>query len=293
MKAEGSGSEGAVDLHLHSTASDGTYRPADVVEHARDRGLTTIALTDHDTTAGVAEAQDTGRRLGVRVVPGIELNTDHGRHEVHVLGYFIDLDDDALQAYLATVKEARVERARRIVENIRRLHGMPLRFEDVATLAGDASITRAHISRALVQGGFVATLEEARREYTGSDCATYVQRTTASPDEAVAIIRRAGGVPVLAHPGRIGSEASITHMMRTPIEGIEVTYPTHDEATRARFAALALEHGLIATGGSDCHGPKYGDVERIGTVAVPESVVEALEARRDAVRAGHGTDLVR
>lgn len=276
---------GAVDLHLHSTASDGTYPPAEVVERARRHGLTTIALTDHDTIAGVAEAMAAGEALGVHVVPGVELNTDHGPFEVHVLGYFIDMDDEVLQAYLDEVKLARVERARRIVDNIRRLHGFALRFEDVAALAGDASITRAHISRALFQGGFVASLEEARRSYTGSDCATYVRRTTASPDEAVEIIRRAGGVPVLAHPGRIGSEEAIEHMLRTPIEGIEATYPTHDAATRERFAALATARGLIATGGSDCHGPKYGDEERIGTVAVPESVVAALEARRDAVRA--------
>lgn len=262
------------DLHAHSTASDGVLSPAELVRAAAAVGLTALALTDHDSTAGVAEAAAAAAQAGLRLVPGVELSTDAIGREVHILGYFC-AGRAPLEELLAEMRAARRRRLEQMVERLRAA-GLPVALERVLALAGAGAPGRAHVARALVEAGCAASVEEAFDRYLLPGRPGYVPRRKLHPGEAVRAVIAAGGVAVLAHPGLVGDDGVLPELLAAGLGGIEVHYPAHTAAQVAHYARLAEELGLIATGGSDFHGrgERWGD---LGSVTVPAAVVDRLE----------------
>jgi predicted metal-dependent phosphoesterase TrpH len=268
-------------LHTHSSCSDGTMRPSELVQLAIDRHLTGIALTDHDTTAGVEEAR-TAANGKLVVLTGCELSAEHEDQPVHVLGYAFDPEEPRFSAKREWIRSGRFGRAERMVERLREL-GADVRFERVLELAGDASIGRPHVARAMVEAGVVPDVPSAfSDEWIGTGGRAYVPKAAVTPAEAVELIRGAGGAVVLAHPSiHAGAkpvpEAVIRAMAAAGMAGLEVDHPDQPPEDRARWRLLAGELGLEVTGSSDCHGELSG--YRMGVCRTPEAVVERLLAR--------------
>lgn len=276
-----------IDLHTHSNRSDGTFEPAEVVRLAAERALDVVALTDHDTTDGLAEALATGSVVGVEVVPGVEFSAEFDGNSVHVLCYWMDPQDAALQLELRRLREDRFRRGELMVGKLQEL-GLPVAFQRVRAIAGDATIVRPHIAQAMVEAGVVATEKEAFERYIGDGGPAHVAKHALDPVNAVALIDGAGGVCALAHPGMWGDQSSvpvelIERMAAAGMRGLEVDHPDHTPEMRERYRTLAGELGLIATGGSDCHGTRYDPV-RLGTSLCEPEAFAALRAL-----APHGT----
>lgn len=271
-----------IDLHCHTTASDGTVSPADLVRHAAERGVDVIAITDHDTVAGVAEGLRAGAELGVRVIPGIELSTRHDTRDVHILGYFIDHTSGELLTTLDGMRSQRLQRAEQMVERLRDL-GYGITMDDVREHAGGDVIARPHVARALVAKGFIPSVRAAfTPHFIGDGGRAYVSREVPSSVAAVDVIRRAGGVAVVAHPG-VGthegevkpmSPEAIGELARAGLVGLEVDHPDHPPLVRDHLNAIAHEYGLVVTGGSDWHGMEH----TIGGWTTSRESLECLEA---------------
>lgn len=266
-----------IDLHLHSTSSDGTFAPRVVVRRAAEAGLSVISLTDHDSTEGVAEAQEEGRRLGVEVIPGTELSARSGGTDVHILGYFVDPDHPDLISWLDTFRQARLRRAERMVRKLNRM-GLGVPLDEVLARAGPGAIGRPHIADVMVEAGLVLSVDEAFHKYLGYSKPAYVDKYSQLPSRAIQVIRAAGGLASLAHPGLYRRDDLIPGMVSAGLDGIEVRHTKHNASQVARYSRIAAENNLLCTGGSDCHGDGRGD-PIIGTVDVPVSYVEAMRAR--------------
>jgi 3',5'-nucleoside bisphosphate phosphatase len=270
-----------VDLHTHSTYSDGLLSPAMLVEEAASRGVRILALTDHDTVAGIGEACVAGERLGVEIIPGVELSAalpDGG--EVHLLGYFIDVDDPTLLAQLAEYARARAERMERMVERLSRI-GAPVALERVREIAGQGTVGRPHLGRALVEAGFAEDLSDAFARYIGGGKPAFVPRPRVDPRDAIALVRAAGGVPVLAHPFSTGGvESVLDRLVPAGLAGMEVDYGEYSPEDREILRQIAARRGLIATGGSDYHGPDRRAARELGSSPVPLASVAALRRAR-------------
>lgn len=266
-----------VDLHVHTSASDGQYTPSEVVDLAR--GFDVIAITDHDTTEGVKEALEAARQQGTPVIiPGIEISTAEDRGDVHMLGYFVDVDDADFQEALSSFRDARFRRGQQMIEKLAGL-GMPLPWARVVAIA-EGSVGRPHIARAMVEAGYVESVKEAFVRYIGNDGPAYVSRKRLLPEESVELIHKAGGVAVLAHPALVPDWRNmIISLARAGLDGVEVNHPANDESTRYDLRALASQHGLITTGGSDFHGPKVKPNQTLGCVMPPDGAVHALRER--------------
>jgi predicted metal-dependent phosphoesterase TrpH len=270
------------DLHTHSTFSDGTLAPEQVVELAGTRGLTGIALTDHDNTGGVERAQAAAGGTGLTVLGGCELSAEHDANPVHVLAYGFDPAEPEFAARRAWIADGRVRRARRMVERLGEL-GAPVELERVLELAGGGAVGRPHVARAMVEAGVVPDVAAAfSPEWIGIGGRAYVGKDAVTPTEAVELIHRAGGVAVLAHPSvHAGASAVpepvIRAMAAAGLDGLEVDHPDQPPADRVRWRTLAAELGLETTGASDCHGALYG--YRLGTERTPDAAVERLLAR--------------
>ena len=274
-----------VDLHLHTIASDGRLTPTDLVLLAARQGLKTIALTDHDTTDGLPEAYVAARGVpGLRIIPGIELSADVPGDEVHVLGYFINPDDPELQDDLTRFREGRVGRARAMVDKLGEL-GVQVDWERVQHFAGDGAVGRPHIALAMVEAGHCNEPKDAFPEYLGRNGLAYVERVKLTPAEAVDMIRRAGGVAVLAHPAYMNDmEAGIANLAGIGLSGIEVHYAKYRDDTIRQLARLAREYELIPCGGSDYHGLGNTDECLPGENGPPMDSIERLEAAALATR---------
>lgn len=271
---------GAIDLHTHSTASDGMVAPARLVALAVARGLRVLALTDHDTVAGIAEASAAAAAAGLRFVPGVELSTHVEAGEVHMLGYYIDPADATLLAALAHFREAREGRAEAMVARLRAA-GAPIRLERVLELAGGGSIGRPHVARALVEAGHATSIGDAFERWLVRGRPGYVERFKLAPADAVRLIRRVGGVPVLAHPHSADDLAALLpDLLDAGLAGLECYYGDYDEARRAEYLALARRYNLVPTGGTDFHGTGIAHRRPLGGVYVPPASVDALAARR-------------
>jgi 3',5'-nucleoside bisphosphate phosphatase len=270
------------DLHTHSTFSDGTLTPEQVVDLAVGRDLAGIALTDHDNTGGVERARAAAVGRNLTVLLGCELSAEHDGSPVHVLGYGFDPDEPAFAAKRAWIAEGRVGRARRMVERLRQL-GAPVELDRVKELAGGGAIGRPHVARAMVEAGVVDDIDAAfGGDWIGTGGRAYVAKDAVTPVEAVELIHGAGGVAVLAHPSvHAGAsavpEAVIRDMAAAGLDGLEVDHPDQPPADRARWRALAAELGLETTGASDCHGALFG--YRMGSERTPEATVDRLLAR--------------
>jgi len=266
-----------VDLHIHTTASDGTLEPAQVVREASRAGLTAIAITDHDTMSGVAEAMLTGREEGLDVFPGVEISCELRHTDVHILGYFVLEGDDALSAALQQVRASRLDRVDKIVRRLQAL-GVSIATRDVASVARGASVGRPHVAAALVACGAVATQKEAFRRYLRRGKPAYVDRHRVLPQEAIRLIHLSGGLPVLAHPGLGCSDRTVRDMVRLGVEGLEAYHVDHTAGDTSRYLRMAEELGLLVTGGSDSHGPGGPSPVRVGQVHVPDECATHLKA---------------
>ncbi len=267
------------DLHTHSTISDGILSPAELVHQAAAAGVTYLALTDHDSTDGLAEAQAAAvEHPGLTLIPGIEVSTDVPEGEAHILGYLFDTQNTALQETLASFRDDRIGRARRMVENLEKL-GVPVAWERVVEIAGDGAIGRPHIAQALMEAGHVPSIREAFDRYISNDGPAYAGRRKMLPEEAIRLIRGYGGVAVLAHPDETPQvESMLPSMVEAGLTGIEVYYGLYPDSMRAQLKSLADDYGLLALGGSDYHGPGRAAECPLGGSNTPREAGEALLA---------------
>ncbi len=267
-----------IDLHTHSNASDGILAPAALIAYAAERGVRVLGLTDHDTVSGIAEATAAGVDHHVEVIPGVELSTQVDGREVHILGYLVDPDDTALLARLAELARRRRIRIERIVARLGEI-GVPVSLARVFELAGQGSVGRPHVARALIEHGYVADVSEAFDRYLAMGRPGYVPRDPFPPEEAVSLVLNAGGAPVLAHPGTTGDiEGTIERLLPAGLLGLEVYYGEYEDETRLQLRDTAERHGLIPTGGSDFHAPGFKPGRDIGRAPVPEETVARLRA---------------
>lgn len=265
------------DLHVHTTASDGVLTPVEVIRRAVQCGLTGLAITDHDTLDGISPAQAfiQAEQIQLDFIPGIELNTDYGDDEVHILGYFITDPDSQMAERLAYIKRERWNRAKKIVAKLNQL-GVNITMEQVKHCAGGKLIGRPHIARALCHLGWAASEEEAFDKYIDHGRPAYVRRYKFTPEEAIGLISKAGGISVLAHPGLIGEQAKIEQIIAMGIEGLEVYYPEHQPAQVEQLTALARNHDLLITGGSDFHGTGSVTRDRMGASGINSQMMDAI-----------------
>ncbi|SDF07334.1 hypothetical protein SAMN04488542_105145 [Fontibacillus panacisegetis] len=271
------------DLHTHTRASDGMNRPAENVKLAKEKGLTGLAITDHDTVAGIREAQLAGNELGVEVVPGVEISTRVGDKDIHVLGYFLNIDDKKLLARLVSLRRTRELRNERIIENLNQL-GIAITLEDVKyglgrELRPDESLGRPHIADTLVRMGAAADFRDAFDRYLAEGRPGYASLPRISPEEAILWIREAGGAPVLAHPGLYGDDDLVISIVeKGKPAGIEVYHSDHGPEDEQRYLQIAQQYDLIPTAGSDYHGVRGGVVFHgdLGTRSVSSDTVEKL-----------------
>ncbi len=278
-----------VDLHLHTNASDGRLTPSELVRLAADKGLRQISVSDHDTTEGLEEAfQAAGQLPDLRVIPGIELSTDVPGDEVHVLGYFVQYQDDEFQQTLERFRRGRVDRAREMVERLAAL-GVRLDWERVQEIAGDGSVGRPHIALAMVERGYCKEPKDAFPEYLGRNGLAYVERAKLTPQEAIEMLLKVGGVPVLAHPAYLSElDNRLPELTAAGLMGMEVYYSNFSPDTIKGLQDLAARYDLIPTGGSDYHGLGNTDEPLPGSMGPPVSTVERLE---EAARLLSGTRL--
>ncbi|PKB84263.1 MAG: phosphatase [SAR202 cluster bacterium Io17-Chloro-G9] len=268
-----------VDLHLHTNASDGRLAPTELVRLVAERGLKVVSIADHDTTEGLEEAFESAKQFpDLRIIPGIEINTDIPGDEVHVLGYFIQYRNEEFQEKLRRFRTGRIDRARRIVEKLAAL-GVVLDWERVREIAGDGAVGRPHIALAMVENGYCSEPKRAFDEYLGRNSLAYVEHTQMTPVEAIQLLAGVGGVPVLAHPAYISNfERLLPELKAAGLMGMEVYYAKFDEAKVEYLKRLASEHDLIPCGGSDYHALGNSDEPLPGTLGPPVETVERLEA---------------
>jgi predicted metal-dependent phosphoesterase TrpH len=265
------------DLHIHSTASDGKHSPADVVKRASARGLSVIALTDHDTYSGYFEARAAGVDAGVHVIAGAEITSDYKGRECHILAYGFDVGNADLKKLLLDQKFRRINRARIMVENLIKL-GVNIEFEDVEKIAMNVPISRNHIAGLLVEKKIVNNVKAAFNKYLSNEGPAYFKSEYHSVEDVIGIIRGAGGMSVLAHPGLLYVDEDLDYFGRTKLDGIETIHPSHNFDLQRKYEEFAKINGLITTGGSDYHGFKDADDQYLGVVCIDAKKADRLEA---------------
>ena len=278
--------ERLVDLHVHTTTSDGQFTPDEVVRAAKAAGLAAIAVTDHDTLAGLDEALDAGRREGFEVVPGLEISVEYPGSTMHILAYEIDHRDPALAEALDGFRRHRDDRNHRILERLAEL-GIPLTWDAVLAQVKGETVGRPHIALAMVEAGYAPSTDQVFRRYLARGAPAHVERRRATPAEAVALIRDAGGLAVLAHPKHLNRPTAdirqiVTELSELGIEGLEVYHPDHSTDDMRTFKVMAEQLDLVATGGTDFHGHLRKGVQLgvgYGNLRIPYAVVEQLRAR--------------
>ncbi|MBI4498602.1 MAG: PHP domain-containing protein [Chloroflexi bacterium] len=269
----------AVDLHLHTTASDGRLSPTELVRRAGRKGLRVIAITDHDSTEGLDEAMQAAQQFPqLTIIPGIELSTDIPKGEIHILAYGIDPKAPTLQELLREFRAARLDRGRRMVEKLAEL-GMPIPWERVLELAQGGAVGRPHVAQAMLEAGWVSSISEAFDLWIGRTGPAYAERPKLTPVEAVQMVKRLDGVTSLAHPADIPNlEDTVADLAAAGLSGIEAHYYGYAREYVDYLCRLAERHHLVPTGGSDCHGIPGGAGGDVGEVAVPLASAERLMA---------------
>jgi predicted metal-dependent phosphoesterase TrpH len=265
------------DLHLHTTASDGMLEPQEVVDRASGLGLEVIAITDHDSVSGIPAALEQASNFpGLLVIPGVEINTDIARGEAHVLGYFISDEDADFNNALCELRESRYRRGQRMTAKLAEM-GVEVDWARVLELARGGSIGRPHIAQAMLEQGYVSSLRQAFTDYIGRDGPAYIERKKLTPLEAVKLILKVDGLPVLAHPASIEHlESLVGKLKKAGLAGIEIYYTGYTPNTIARLQDLAKRYDLVATGGSDFHGLDNTIGADIGSVDLPRDCVDQL-----------------
>jgi len=268
-----------VDLHIHSTASDGRLSPAEVVGKSAALGLTVIAIADHDSVNGIAEALQVAKAYpGLKVIPAVEINTDVPHGEAHLLGYFIDFTDGELNDTLERLRDSRRLRAQRMIAKLKNF-GIHIEWQRVQEIAGSGSIGRPHLAQAMLEKGYITSMKEAFIKYIGRSCPAYAEREKMTPIEVAALILNANGLPVLAHPLTVNDpEAMVIEVKAAGLVGLEAYYNGYTAEEIGKLVNLADRHNLIATGGSDYHGLDATTETMIGGVEVPLEAAERLIA---------------
>ncbi len=271
------------DLHLHTFFSDGTYSPEELVLQAQRHGLTTLALTDHDTVEGCEPTARACAAAGIEFICGTELTAEQDGHEIHILGYCLDTENPKLLAEIGKFQVVRQNRIRQMVVRLNQL-GVPLQAEAVFALANCRAPGRPHVARALVQAGLCGSLDEAFERFLKKNRPAWVPKFKMSSAAAIELIHQAGGVAVMAHPGLNRTDEVIPGMVETGLDGLECFHTKHSTATTEHYLELADRFHLLVTGGSDCHGLSKGQ-PLIGTIKLPYQHVERLKARADERKA--------
>jgi predicted metal-dependent phosphoesterase TrpH len=276
-----------VDLHIHTNYSDGAFSPDEVVEYASKMKLTAISITDHDSVDGIEEALDAASKNGLEVIPGIELSAEIGdcaKSEMHILGYHIDYKSIELKEVLDVFKKARFKRAKEILEKLKK-NGVDIKDKSFIDEAGDKAIGRLHFAKSLIEEGYVNSISEAFQRYLAVGKPAYVPKYAISASDAIKLIRKSGGVPVMAHPyyTHYNDKSMLGSLVKAGLMGSEAWHIKHPDSAVKKFLSLADEFDLIATGGSDCHGPYKDEPPIIGSVRVPYYVVEKLEAAKQLI----------
>jgi len=274
-----------IDLHLHTTASDGALAPPDLVLEARAAGLSILSVTDHDTTGGLAAAQDAAAGAHIEVIPGIEISSVADGRDVHVLGYFVDPESPSLRAFLLSQRQDRLRRISDIRDRLSVL-GCPIDIDPILDAAARGqSVGRPQIAAALVRAGHVRSRDEAFDRFLEFGGPAFVPRAGVSPAEVVSLVHEAGGIASLAHPGLTACDALIPPLAAAGLDAIEAWHPDHDASTQAKYRRLAAALGLLVTGGSDFHGVPGHGASTLGSVALPAADLERLRIAADRRRA--------
>jgi len=274
--------EKLIDLHIHSTFSDGLLTPRRIVETAGKLGICAIAVTDHDDVRAYAEAQTAGLEMGIEVVPGIELSSVEAGAEIHLLGYYIDPHNEPLLQFTQLFRTHRDQRARQILQRLGNL-GLNIPFEILKHKAGEGALGRPHIADIMVEEGMVFSFQEAFNKYLGENRPGYVPKMKISSQEAIDLIHRAGGLAFLAHPGTGVENEVIRKLIDWGLDGIETMHPKHTPVMIEAYRELTIKYGLLETGGSDCHGGRRGEL-MMGTMTVPMAILEKIKVRHHRMR---------
>ncbi len=264
-----------IDLHIHTIYSDGTWAPNEVVLRAKRLNLAAISITDHDSVAGLKEAMAAGKKLGIEIVPGVEMSTDAGEDEIHILGYYLNWKEKEFLAELEKFQAARAKRNRKLLKRLKEL-GMDINHKELKGFAARGVISRLHIARLMVRKGYVSSIGDAFEKWLNSGKPAYVKKMSVSPFQIIELILKAEGVPVFAHPFLSRRDDLIPHLVKAGLKGIEVYHSAHDSRATQHYQKIAQKYHLLITGGSDCHG-EAKDKVLMGTVKVPISVLKALK----------------
>jgi predicted metal-dependent phosphoesterase TrpH len=264
-----------IDLHAHTIASDGILSPEELVHLAKASGVSVLAVTDHDTLANIPPAVEEGERVGLEIVPGVEVTAYIDDLEVHILGHFIDPGDALLTRFLACSRDDRVARIRRMIDKLWSL-GLPLDADEILARASGGSVGRPHLALAMLRRGYVGSMQEAFDRYLTAGKPAHVERARIPAAQAISAIKRAGGVPSLAHPGVYGRDDVISRLVEQGLMGLEVYHPDHDPEAIFRYERMRLRHGLLAAGGSDYHGTPGLRTSSPGRPCLPEAEFERL-----------------
>lgn len=279
---------GNIDLHLHTTASDGVMTPSEIVNYAKNKGLLAIAITDHDTIDGLEEGLFEGERIGLEVIPGIEISAEHSPGSMHLLGFFIDIHHPILKERLGDLQRARAERNPKMAEKLKKL-GIDITFDEVLKASGGGQVGRPHFAQVLLEKGYVRSFQEAFDRFLKKGASAYVEKMRFSAEESIHFINEAHGMAVLAHPntlqlnGYSDLENLILRLVKRGLKGIEAYYPEHSALEVAQYKSLAERHGLLVTGGTDYHGIEKNGLDigvGRGEMKLPYSIVEDLKAAR-------------
>ena len=259
---------------MHTNLSDGAYSPTDLVRKAYNAGLSVIALTDHDSVNGIKEAAAYGKELGIEVITGMEISTDLDDKEIHLLAYFIDIENEELQKYLSFFRDERFHRAKRIVQKLSNI-GFKITIDDVMDRAKNSAVGRPHIAYTMVDLGLINNYMEAFEKYIGDYGPAYERKIHVSPQSALKLISDSGGLSFIAHPGYM-KESLLINLIKAGIDGIEVIHPSHNENQISFYRGIVNQYCLLESGGSDFHGGKKGDEQNLGKYIISQNHLEAM-----------------
>lgn len=263
-----------IDLHMHTLYSDGAYTTKELIDKAKNANLDIVSITDHDSVFAIREAIEYGKEVGIEVIPGLEISTDIEDKEVHLLGYFIDVEDEELQKYLKFFRDERVYRAKRIIKKLRQL-GLEITFEDVMKESNNSAVGRPHIAIAIYKLGFVSDYYEAFHKYLRDNGPAYERKIHISPQSALKLINDTGGLSFIAHPGHL-KESILMSLINAGLDGIEVTHPSHNDYQRKFYRGIVNQYCLLESGGSDYHGGAKGDEDNLGQYLLSQSRFEEM-----------------
>jgi predicted metal-dependent phosphoesterase TrpH len=270
----------SIDLHTHTTASDGSLTPTQLVQRAAEVGISILAITDHDSTEALPEARPVAEKLGIRLIPGVEFGTSVSGAEVHMLGYFFDPEHPEMSQTLASLREGRLHRGQQMVEKLNALGFSDVTWERVEEIAAGGSVGRPHVAEALIERGYATSIDDAFEKYLGRGKPAYVDRTQISPEECIDLVHRAGGVASLAHPTWVtGVEGLLPGLVEAGLDGIETYYGLYTPDIIAWIESLARRYRLVPTGGTDYHGREGLLHADLGSVSLPSECFADLEER--------------